>query len=210
MAAPPSISLRLATPADAAGCLAIYAPIVAETTSSFEVEPLSDTEFAARMTKLLETWPWIIAERSEVPEENRSEVPEETSSEASANIAGYAYAGPHRQREAYLWCTEVSAYVHPEHRRNGLGHRMYAALFDCLRAQGFYNAYAGITLPNEASVGFHRAAGFRDIGTYDDIGFKMGGWHSVSWYQLRLQDGIPSAPPRALTTCREEIAGLVG
>jgi hypothetical protein len=68
-----------------------------------------------------------------------------------------------------------------------------------LRAQGFFNAYAGITLPNAASVGLHEAVGFKNLGIYERVGYKLGRWHDVGWWQLVLQEHSESPPePHAL------------
>ena len=117
--------------------------------------------------------------------------------EEDGRVLGYAYASGHRARAAYQWCVEVSVYVHPDARRGGIARRLYTELFERLREQGFYNAYAGITLPNPASVGFHEAMGFRPIGVYPKIGYKFGRWHDVGWWSLRLRDDDEEpAPPK--------------
>jgi phosphinothricin acetyltransferase len=102
-------------------------------------------------------------------------------------IGGYAYACKHRTREAYQWCCEVSVYVAPEFLRKGLGKTLYLSLFERLRERGYVNAYAGITLPNPQSVGFHEALGFTLIGRYPKIGYKLGEWRDVGWWGLTLQ-----------------------
>ena len=63
-----------------------------------------------------------------------------------------------------------------------------------LRLQGFYNALAGITLPNPGSEGLHRSMGFEPVGVYRNIGYKCGGWHDVAWSQLTLRE--PEREPR--------------
>lgn len=87
----------------------------------------------------------------------------------------------------------MSAYTRPDLRRGGIGRTLYERLFDLLKRQGFYNAYAGITLPNDASEAFHRALGFEPIGVYPNIGFKLGRWHSVAWSARSLQPYHPPA-----------------
>lgn len=186
-----AINIRLATPADAGGCLGIYTPIVASTATSFEVDIPTEAAFAERLRVIGERFPWLVAE-------------------ADGALAGYAYAGPHRDRVAYQWCTEVSAYVAPRRQRSGVGRALYHCLFAALRHQGFCNAYAGITLPNEASVAFHEAAGFTPIGCYPRIGYKLGLWHDVAWWGLRLQEPPePPRPPVPLAQCRDEVAAVI-
>ena len=81
---------------------------------------------------------------------------------------------------------EVSAYVDRSAHRLGLGRRLYTELFDRLKERGYRLLVAGITLPNEASVGIHEALGFEPVGVYRNIGFKNGEWWDVGWWQLDL------------------------
>ena len=171
--------LRLATEADALAIHTIYAPLVEETVISFEHAPPSEEEIARRIRTTLATHPWLVAE-------------------IDGAVAGYAYAGPHRGRTAYQWATEVSVYVHAGYRRRGVGHALYAGLFDALRLLGFVNAYAGIALPNPASVALHEGLGFEPVGVYRRVGFKHGTWHDVGWWQLRLREDAAPQPPHAL------------
>lgn len=172
--------LRLATPADGARLAAIYAPAVTVRATSFELVPPDATEMARRVSTLMLRTPWLVIE-----DERR--------------VVGYAYASPHRDRPAYQWSVEVSAYVDENAHRKGQGRALYTALFDILVQQGFANAYAGITLPNPSSVGFHRAMGFEEIGTFREVGFKFGTWHDVAWLQRPLAPRRPDMPaPRTL------------
>jgi L-amino acid N-acyltransferase YncA len=173
-------SIRMATAADGAACAAIYAPIVATTAISFELEPPTEAEMAARITAALSYAPWLVYE-------------------VEGAIAGYAYASRHRDRAAYQWSVDVSAYTHPAYQRRGIGALLYRRLFELLRVQGFYAAHAGITLPNAPSVAFHEALGFRQIGVFPLVGYKFGEWRDVGWWQLELcmREGTPQ-PPRRL------------
>ena len=117
--------------------------------------------------------------------------------EDGGRVVGYAYGTPFRPRAAYRWACEVSVYLEPGRRRSGGGRALYAALLPRLAARGYRTALAGMTLPNEASVGLHRALGFEPVGTYRRIGFKFGEWHDVAWTQLMLVDD--DAPPAELT-----------
>jgi phosphinothricin acetyltransferase len=101
-------------------------------------------------------------------------------------VAGYVYAGPHHARAAYDWSVDVTVYLHERAHRQGYGRRLYTALFELLRAQGFVTAFAGISLPNEASVGLHEALGFTPAGVFRDVGFKHGRWWDVGYWQLAL------------------------
>ena len=102
-------------------------------------------------------------------------------------VAGYAYATAHRERAAYGWSVDTAVYVSPTHHRCGVGRALYTTLFQLLRLQGYFKAYAGITLPNTASTGFHEAVGFKLVGIYRGVGYKHGLWHDVAWYQVALQ-----------------------
>jgi L-amino acid N-acyltransferase YncA len=172
------MNLRLAEPADAAGILAIYEPIVRETAISFELEPPSEGEMRRRIESTVERKPWLVCEDG-------------------GAVAGYAYATAYRERPAYQWSTETSVYVHPSHQRRGVARGLYTALLAALRAQGFCTALAAVALPNPASVGFHESCGFQWIGVFSSVGYKLGAWHDVGWLQLWLRGdhGAPESPP---------------
>lgn len=173
-AAASSATVRLATPADAAPIADIYAPFVRDTAVSFEETPPDAATMAQRIAETLSRFPWLVAERD-------------------GALLGYAYAGPHRARAAYRWCVETSVYVAPAARRTGLARALYADLLMRLRDRGFVHAYAGITLPNDASVRLHESIGFVPVGIYPRIGWKLGQWHDVGWWRLELgaTDGAP-------------------
>lgn len=181
--------IRLATPDDAAAIQAIYAPYVNETIISFEITPPTIDEMGARIQKTLAKYPWLVYEVD--PQDEI--VPEEAKPETTTQpiIAGYVYASSHRERSAYQWSVDVSVYTDPRYHRRNIGRGLYTALFDLLREQGYINAYAGIALPNEGSVGIHTALGFIPVGIYQHVGYKLDGWHDVGWWVLHL------APPPA-------------
>jgi phosphinothricin acetyltransferase len=106
--------------------------------------------------------------------------------ERAGEVAGFAYAYPHRDRASYRWSIDTSVYVKDGYRRAGIARRLYEALFEILRAQGYYNAFAGIALPNDVSVAFHHRLGFSDIGIYRNAGYKLGAWHDTIWMQREL------------------------
>ena len=162
------VRIRLARESDADAIAAIYAPIVGDTAISFETAPPPPDDMARRIVETRSRYPWLVCDVGGV-------------------IAGYAYATAHRTRAAYRWSVDTSAYTHPAHHRRGIGRALYVSLFEILRAQGFVNAYAGITLPNEASVGLHEAVGFSRIGVYRRVGYKLGKWHDVGRWHLGLQ-----------------------
>jgi phosphinothricin acetyltransferase len=166
--------IRLARRSDAKAVVEIYAPIVLRTAISFETEAPSESEMERRIASSLSHAPWLVWDEN-------------------GEIAGYVYASKHRDRAAYQWSVDVTAYTRESNRRRGIGRALYSTLFDLLRLQGFHAAHAGITLPNAASVGLHESLGFRPIGVYPEVGFKLGAWHDVGLWQLRL--GEPSAAP---------------
>ena len=169
--------MRPATAADAEACAAVYAPYVTETAVSFETDPPTAGEMARRITAASEHHAWLVLE-----DEGR--------------VVGYAYGGPHQTRAAYRWCCEVSVYLELGRRRTGGGRALYAALLVRLAERGFRMAVAGMTLPNDASVGLHRAMGFEPVGTYRRIGYKDGAWHDVAWVQRPLsREPDPPAEP---------------
>lgn len=170
-------NIRLASVEDAADIVAIYAPIVRHTAISFELEPPTVQVMQQRIAATLTHYPWLVCEHRE-------------------KVMGYVYASQHRVRAAYQWSVDVSVYIHPDSRRNGVGRALYTALFRLLTLQGYYNAYAGITLPNAASVSLHETLGFEAIGVYRDVGYKLDTWHDVGWWQLRLctDAATPAAP----------------
>jgi phosphinothricin acetyltransferase len=182
--------IRLATPEDGDALADIYRPAVTDSVISFELEAPDGEEMGRRVAKILARTPWLVCERD-------------------GAVLGYAYASPHRDRAAYQWSVDVSAYVHPDARRLGVGRALYTSLFAALAVQGFRNAYAGIALPNEASVALHTAVGFTPVGVYRGVGYKHGAWHDVAWFERPLapRDADPS-PPRPLPECRDDPAFL--
>jgi phosphinothricin acetyltransferase len=181
------IAVRPATPADARACAAIYAPYVVDTVSTFELEAPDEQEMAGRIAAASRTHAWLVATMTDWPPGKDDA--------ASEVVVGYAYGGPYKQRAAYRWSCEVSVYVERDRRSTGAGRALYAALFERLAARGYRMAVAGMTLPNPASEGLHRAMGFTLIGVFRDIGWKSGAWHDVAWLQRPLADADPVVPP---------------
>lgn len=116
--------------------------------------------------------------------------------EVDGRVLGYAYGGPHRERAAYNRTVEVSAYIDKSAHRTGLGRTLYTQLFARLKDQGYRLLVAGITLPNEASVGIHEALGFEPVGVYKNVGYKNGRWWDVGWWQLDLGEPQDVTPRR--------------
>jgi len=161
---------------DAAACAAIYAPHVKGSPVSFEERAPDAEEMMARIQRYGASHAWLVAERE-------------------GEVVGYAYATPFNERPAYRWSTSVSVYIAQEAHGEGVGRALYGALFDRLRERGFRTACAGITLPNEASVGLHESLGFELVGVNREIGWKEGAWRDVGWYQLELAAAREGPPP---------------
>jgi phosphinothricin acetyltransferase len=170
----------------------IYAPAVAASATSFELVAPTADEMALRVAKARAHGPWLVWHEG-------------------GRVEGFAYASPHSERAAYQWSVNVSVYVAGAARRRGIARALYGALFSLLRVQGYYAAHAGITLPNPASVGLHESLGFRPVGVYRAVGYKLGAWHDVGWWQLPLRErfGEPS-PPRPPSAVQPEWEAALG
>ena len=169
------ITIRLATPDDAEQVQAIYAPYC-HTPISFEMEPPSVEEMRGRLAKVLGQYPWLLCENG-------------------GEVLGYAYATQHRERAAYRWSVDTAVYVRQGCQRRGVGRALYMSLLGVLPLLGYVNAYAGVTVPNPASVALHGAMGFQPIGVYRQVGFKNGAWHDVAWFCRSLQPRPDEPPP---------------
>jgi len=165
---------RLATPADAPRLAEIYAPYVTDTAITFATTPLTAADFRHKMEG---PYPFLVCEEN-------------------GEVIGYAYAATFREKEAYRWDVELTIYVDGAYHGHGAGKLLMARLLALLKAQGYLNAYSCVTLPNEKSIGLHKALGFALIGRFDHSGYKLGQWRSVTWLHLPLGDfdGEPAEP----------------
>lgn len=162
-------NIRLATEADSASILEIYSPYITDTVITFEYEVPTIMAFSKRITNIQKKYPWLLCEVNGI-------------------VVGYAYAAEYMQRKAYDWSVDFSIYINHKYHRKKIGKALYFALFELLVLQGYYNAYAGITLPNIKSEGLHQSFGFNPIGVYQNVGYKFDNWHDVKWFQLKIQD----------------------
>ena len=172
-----SVTIRPAAPGDISAITRIYAHAVLHGTATFEIEPPNEAEMARRMAALLaKRYPYLVAE-------------------TAGAVAGYAYAGPYRDRPAYNWCVEDSIYIAPEYHRLGIGRLLLDRLIAEAKARGFRQMLGVVgDNTNAASIGVHAAAGFRLIGTFQSVGFKHGRWLDTVLMQLTLGDGDATPP----------------
>jgi len=168
-----AVTVRAARAADVRSVRSIYAPMVTDTFASFEESVPAEAELIRRMLAR-PRMPWLVAVDA-------------------GTVIGYAYASQHRRRPAYRWSAECSVYVSGDCRRRGVGHLLYQRLIADVAELGYVSLFAGITLPNEASVGLHEAMGFERLGVFRDVGYKHGSWRDVGWWQRALRD--PPATP---------------
>ena len=161
------ITLRQADPAtDARHCAEIYRPFVTDSWVSFEDEAPDAVSMAQRIADYGTSHAWIVAE-------------------AGGAVVGYAYGSPHRTRAAYASSCDVAVYIDRTHLRQGVGRALYADLLPRLAVR-YHAAFAGIALPNPASIALHETMGFARIGVYREVGHKLGAWRDVGWWQKLL------------------------
>jgi len=178
------MKIRTASVADAEAIAAIYAPIVLETVISFEWVPPTAEGFRERIAKTLTKYAWLVA------------------TDDAEQIAGYVFANGHKDPASYQWSVNTSVYIRADRRGFGLGKALYIELFRQLVSLGYHRAFAGVALPNPASVALHESVGFKPVGIYKNVGFKFGAWRDVSWWQrdLRPPEVLPEKPPSSWTT----------
>lgn len=155
---------------------------MANTAISFELEPPTVDEIRERIVKTLAQLPWLVSEDNQ------------------GRVQGYVYASKHRERAAYQWSVDVTAYVREDVWGRGVGKTLYVELRQQLIELGYFQAFAGIALPNEASVAPHESVGFKPIGVYRNVGHKQGAWRDVGWWQLALQTPRDPEVPRSLSS----------
>jgi len=163
------VRVRAATADDAAAIASIYAPYVTASVVSFETEAPDAEEIARRMGEADGHYPWLVA-----------------CDGGAGAVLGYAYACAFRTRPAYRFSVETTVYVADGAHRRGIGTQLYRTLLPVLEMQGYAQAIAAITLPNQASVILHERLGFHQVGTYERVGFKFREWRSVGLWQRAL------------------------
>lgn len=164
-----NINIRPVNNEDVSDILAIYTPYITDTVITFETEVPTLEEFTDRVERIRKEYPYIVCE-------------------ADGRVVGYAYASKHHERAAYKYSVDVSIYVAHEYHHKGIGSKLYSSLFEALNEYDYYTAYAGITLPNEKSVGIHKSFGFTEIGIFHKAGYKLDKWHDVLYMEKPLKD----------------------
>ena len=168
------ITIRTAVLQDAEALLEIYAPYVENTAITFEYDVPTVEEFAGRMSNVLRRYPHLVGEVDGEP-------------------AGYAYAGPFKERAAYDWAVETTVYVKEDMKKHGIGRALYEALEKTLAAQGILNLNACIAFPETEdeylttdSVKFHKKMGFSKVGRFHKCGCKFGRWYDMVWMEKHI------------------------
>ena len=154
--------IRFADTSDAAAILGIYEEYIRNTRVTFEIEVPTLAEFSERMERITGQFPWLVCE-------------------IDGEIAGYAYGSKHGERAAYRWSADLSVYINEKYHRRGIATALYKALTEILRRQGYFTVYAGVSTPNLKSEAFHEAFGFRNLGEFKNVGYKLGAWCGVAW-----------------------------
>ena len=169
METPADRAIRPARRGDAKRIAEIYASYVEMSASTFEEQAPTAAEMEQRMEGRPRL-PWLVA------------------LDPADTVVGFAYASPHHERSAYRWSVTCSVYLHESAQRRGLASALYRELFGVVRDLGYVTLYAGVVLPNDASVALHERLGFRPVGVYPHSGFKLGAWRDVGWWWLPLRD----------------------
>lgn len=162
-------SIRVATPADVPAVADILAHYVRTAHVTFDIEPRSVAAWGEWYDHHVAHGPYHLLV-----------------ADVDGTVAGYATSGPLRPKPGYRTSAEVSVYLRPDATGRGVGRALYDRLLTALSEDGFHRAYAGIALPNAASIALHERVGFHHIGTFHEIGFKFGRWIDVAWYERPL------------------------
>ncbi|MDR1421616.1 MAG: GNAT family N-acetyltransferase [Coriobacteriales bacterium] len=163
-----TVSIRMARKEDALAILDIYRPYITDTAITFVSRIPTVTDIEKKMADIMRQYPYLVCE-------------------IDGGVVGFAYANKMRPHDAYRWNAELSIYVSSQHHGHGIATALYTALFHILKAQGFCNLYAAITIPNEQSIALHRRFGFRELVVHEADGYKLGAWRDVLWMLYRIE-----------------------
>jgi len=161
------VQIRPFSPGDELAISEIYNHYITDTVVTFEEQPLSPAQMRERIDAYTAHHPWLVAE-------------------VDGAIAGYCYAAKFHARAAYRHTAELTVYLRRGCERRGLGRRLYAPLLQHLQQQGCHALLAAIALPNAGSVGLHESLGFRKVGHLAEVGYKLGRWVDVGYWQRQL------------------------
>jgi L-amino acid N-acyltransferase YncA len=169
-------TIRTAVRRDAAAAAAIYAHHVAHGSASFDTEPRSEAQVAAKIAECsMRGWPFLVAEVED-------------------QVVGYAYTTQFRDRPAYSSTCENSIYVGPGHVGQGIGTLLLTALIEASEKAGFRQMIAVVGGAEPASVALHRKAGFVEAGRMRSVGRKFGRWLDTLYLQKSLGSGDQLPP----------------
>lgn len=157
--------IRKVKPEDAPQIAEIYNYYIKNTHHTFETELLNIEETEERLKKISTFYPYLVAEED-------------------GEILGYAHAARFKLRQAYQHTAEVMIYVKNEAKKRGVGTNLYMDLFNLLEETDIHVMIAGIALPNDSSVKFHETLGFTKVAHFKEIGYKLGRWFDVGYWQL--------------------------
>jgi len=171
------MEIRAATETDVPEIQSIYAHHVLHGVGTFEEEPPSVEEMAARFAKVMgHGWSWLVAVDA-------------------SGVLGYAYYTLFRDRSAYRYCAEDSVYVREDVRGQGVGKALVARLIEEATAHGMRQMIAVIgDSENVGSIGVHASLGFQMVGTLRSAGVKFGRWVDVVSMQRPLGRGDADVP----------------
>jgi len=177
-----SFQIRKASETDAEALVSIYAPYVLETAITYEVEVPTVEEFKQRIKHILEKLPYLVAEHD-------------------GKIVGYAYAAPFHVRVAARFNVEASIYIDKDFQHSGLGKRLYIALEDILKKQGYLNINVSIAYPDNEdehltknSAEFHEHLGYRMVGEFHKCGYKFNRWYNLIWMEKFIGEHVENQP----------------
>lgn len=165
------VQVRAGTEGDLPALTDIYNHYVRETAITFDIAPTTPDDRR----------PWLLSHPEDGPHRLLVAQPTE-----GGPVVGYATSSPYRPKAAYSTSVETSIYLAPDAGGRGIGSLLYTALFQALAGEDVHRAYAGVTLPNEASIRIHERFGFRKVGVYQEVGRKFGAYHDVVWLEKRL------------------------
>lgn len=176
---PGPATVRLANAGDMAAIASIVNPYIATTPYNFRTAAQTPDQWLAEWGANRERYPWLVA------------------IDPGGAVVGVSYGGPWNSRAAYDWCVQVTVYVEKASRRRGIGHALYRVLIPLLDELGFHTQLGLIALPNPASIALHEAFGFREAGILHDVGYKLGAWRDVGfWQRIAAASAEPPAPTK--------------